>query len=407
MRSEKIKLLFVNDSLALAGGEKSLVSLLSNLDENKYEIDLQLFRYGCELESQLPKYVNLLPEKKLTVFMRNSLGKTIKKVLNSEHAKMLISRLRFSIKLRTGKTTDPAVAQIFWETLGHCVERNPKKYHVAIAYSQGVPTFYVNEKVFAAKKIAWVNANLEFDGDNTVFQRKHYASYDKIVTVSEFTRDHMRRIFPEFRYKIATIYDLIDYKNIVRMAEEKISDFSSEKFTILTVARLVEFPKGFRITLETCKLLKEKGLNFHWYVIGDGTYRCEMVKFIAENHLENYLTLLGRKINPYPYFKKADLYVQTSYSEGFGLSIAEARMLNTPVVTTKYDSVNIQIFDGENGLVTKIDPECVAKAIEKLMNDRTLYSRIVSNLKKEQKENTEPITKFDKEIGSLGLEVAG
>ena len=116
---------------------------------------------------------------------------------------------------------------------------------------------------------------------------------------------------------------------------------------------------------------------------------------------------MGRKINPYPYFKNADLYVQTSYSEGVGLSIAEARMLNTPVVTTKYDSVNIQIFDGENGLVTKIDPECVAKAIEKLMNDRTLYSRIVSNLKKEQKENTEPITKFDKEIGSLGVEVAG
>ena len=57
----KTKLLFVIDSLICAGAEKSLVSLLNQLDYDKFEVDLQLFTYGGEFEEFLPKEVNLLP----------------------------------------------------------------------------------------------------------------------------------------------------------------------------------------------------------------------------------------------------------------------------------------------------------------------------------------------------------
>lgn len=57
----KKRLLFVIDSLACAGAEKSLVTLLRLLDYAKYEVDLQLFAYGGEFEDLLPPEVTLLP----------------------------------------------------------------------------------------------------------------------------------------------------------------------------------------------------------------------------------------------------------------------------------------------------------------------------------------------------------
>ena len=48
------KLLFAIESLGIGGAEKSLVTLLNLLDYTTYEVDLQLFSYGGELEKMLP-----------------------------------------------------------------------------------------------------------------------------------------------------------------------------------------------------------------------------------------------------------------------------------------------------------------------------------------------------------------
>ena len=58
----KRKILFVIESLACSGAEKSLVSLLNQINYNDYEVDLQLFSYGHPFEKHLPKEVNLLPQ---------------------------------------------------------------------------------------------------------------------------------------------------------------------------------------------------------------------------------------------------------------------------------------------------------------------------------------------------------
>ena len=53
-------ILFVIDSLTCGGAEKSLVSLLNNIDYSKYNVDLLLFKRGGEFEKFLPSKVNLL-----------------------------------------------------------------------------------------------------------------------------------------------------------------------------------------------------------------------------------------------------------------------------------------------------------------------------------------------------------
>ena len=162
----------------------------------------------------------------------------------------------------------------------------------------------------------------------------------------------------------------------------------------LTIARLNKDQKGYDISLEACKLLKERGIQFKWYALGRGPYQEEMETYIKENQLEDTFFLLGTTSNPYPYIKDATLYVQTSRHEGFGLTLAEARILNRPVVTTEFDAVYNQMVQGKNGIVVPQDPIAVADAIERVLKDKELYDSIVAYQKQEKKGNTEEIEKF-------------
>ncbi|NGX84735.1 glycosyltransferase [Aequorivita sp. KMM 9714] len=394
---QKIKLLFVIESLTLAGSEKSLIALLTNLDSELYEIDLQLFRYGGELEGFLPNYVNVLPVLPYNDFVSRPFIQNFK----SLNFKFIKAKLTYSLGLRKRTRNHSEIAKLYWESVQNTFSIQSKKYDVAIAFAQGVPTFYVMDKVKATKKVTWVNANMQFTKNNIEFQRLYYSKYDYIVAISEGTKDHMINYFPDLKSNFIVISNIIDSKSIFQMARLYKPEFYHNKFNILTVGRLDEGMKGMDITIETCKVLKEHGVNFHWYIIGEGAFKSEMESFIKNNELQNDVSLLGSTDNPYPFFKVADLYVQTSRHEGYGRTIAEARMLNLPIVTTNFDTVGLQIKHKKNGIITAMNPESVADGIIDIMNDKKLYNTIQDNLKKEPKENTETIKRFDAMINNL------
>ena len=191
------------------------------------------------------------------------------------------------------------------------------------------------------------------------------------------------------------VRDIVDAGFINRLADKpcRIHNESAEPH-ILTVARLNKEMKGFDIALEACRILKKRGVSFKWYVLGKGAYKAEMEAYIAEHHLESCFILLGTDPNPYPYYRNSYLYVQTSRHEGFGLSIAEARLLNVPVVTTEFDAVYAQMIPGKNGLVVPLSADKVADAVEHILKDKGLYYQIKSYLMQEKKGNTEELQVF-------------
>ena len=157
----KKKLLFVIESLTLGGAEKSLVTLLNLLDYSKYDVDLLLFAQGGAFQKLLPEEVNLLPVPEY--FSYNSipwsaLGKKFK------HPGMLMAQLRYSAALRMGKHSHIEKAVLLWERSRNCFRCMEQEYDVAIAYAQGVPTFFVAEKVRAKKKAAWINVTYKPQG---------------------------------------------------------------------------------------------------------------------------------------------------------------------------------------------------------------------------------------------------
>lgn len=393
----KKRILFVIESLEVAGAEKSLISLLSLIDYSEYEVDLQLFSYGGELENFLSKEVNLLEPFNYMKFTTLSLKKAIQEGIFKLKLRYFLSRLKFSFILRKGKYDNRAKARLFWEINKNCIEETKKEYDIAIAYAQGVPTFYVADRVKAKKKIAWVNVSYQLEGVEKEYQREKYKKFNKIVLVSDSAKDIFEEVYPEFKEKFEVIYDINNPKIMEEMSKfgDKLPDKNEIK--LLTIGRLAN-QKGYDIALEACKILKDKGIKFKWYALGKGPLKEELEQKIDELGLKEHFILLGVTPNPYGYIKSADIYVQTSRFEGFGLAIAEARILNVPVVTTEFDAVYNQMVQRKNGIVTQMNAQSVADGIMELIENKELKNSIIEYLKKEKKGNLEEYKKFEKLI---------
>ena len=394
----KKKILFVIDSLHCAGAEKSLTTLLSLLDYSKYDVDLQLFGYGGALEELVPKEVNILKPMEYIKFSSLSTKNAVIKSLKNMNFKMLSSRLKFSLAIRKNNYSNVQKARVYWQKVSNVIENSNKEYDIAISYAQGVPTFYVAEKVCAKKKLAWVNVSYKLEDEDRAFQEQFYDKYNKIVAVSDSAKNIFLETFPKYTDKLEIIYDINDADFIKKMSDQGQS--YNDNYTglrILTIGRL-DNQKGYDMALEACKILKEKGIEFKWYSLGIGPLKDEIEKYIEDNNLKNHFKLLGVKANPYPFIKDCDIYVQTSRFEGFGIAIAEARMLNKPVVTTRFDAVYNQMKDRKNGLVVDMNSQGIVNGILELINNKELTNEIISYLKTEKKGNTEELEKFYKLI---------
>ena len=394
MSMKKKSLLFVIDSLGIGGAEKSLVTLLNLLDYSRYEVDLQLFAYGGVFERFLPKDVNLLPPLDYVKFLSFPLWRQLL------CPKMCGVGFTYSIKIRKNNLNHSDRARIYWDTIGECISMSDRLYDVAIGYGQNIPTFYVMDKVKAPKKYVWVNCIFHLGGRNKEYQQRFYESADGIAIVSEDAYKHFAGVYPKLVDKMSIILDLYDASMIQRMSELP-SDKPIKKDipVIMTAGRLNKPQKGYDLALEAAKILRDRGIKFRWYAIGDGPYRSEMERFIVENQLQEHFILLGFTTNPYSYMRQCDVYVQTSRHEGFGLTIAEARILNRPVVWTNFEACTMQMVEGKNGLITSFEPQDIANAIQRLLDDKVLYNSIQEYLKQEKKGNVEEIENFYKLIG--------
>lgn len=387
----KKRILFVINSLGCGGAEKSLISLLGLMDYEKYDVTLYMFRHDGMFLPLLPKEVHIHEKSAYTEFCSKSGAGQ----LMSFDFKKLRARIRTSLYLRkNAKSENPLHdAQVYWKYSGEAFDVILEKYDAAIAWGQGTPTHFVAEKVNADKKYAWVNVNYKSAGHNPNFDNRFYSEYDKIICVSDKLNQLFCEVFPAFADRIITILDINNPEMITRMADESCSYPGAHGKTIVTVGRIVP-QKAYDIAIDTARILKSRGFDFHWYAIGDGSLRGELEKRIADCSVSDCFTFLGARANPYPYMKNADIYVQTSRFEGYCLTLAEARMLNVPCVATEFDVVHAQMLDGENGLIVGMNAESVADGIMRLAEDRELYAHIKDYLKHEKKGNTEEIEKI-------------
>ena len=387
----KKKLLFVIDSLYIGGAEKSLISLLNTIDYNKYEVDLLLFKKGGDFERYIPTEVRVLETPEYYRFISGKRFGFKKDII------YLINRLKTSINLRINnyKKTELHSEQVVFKSIQKCLNSNLEKYDVAIAYSQGMPTYFVANKVNANRKLAWINTDYVTTKYDFNIDYKSYQYIDKIITVSEHTKKSVSNLRCEYSRKVDMILDIVNPNLINKMAYEyEAKELKESDINILTVGRLVS-AKGYDKAAEVAKLLKESGYRFKWFVVGDGEERENIQKLINKYRLNDYFILLGKRVNPYPYIKRCSIYVQTSIKEGFGLTVIESKILKKPIVCTDFPTAYEIINNNDDGIIVGMDIESIYNGVKRYLDDVKFKSKIENKLKLiEEYSSIEQINKF-------------
>lgn len=386
------KILFVIPSLIIGGAEKSLVNLLNLIDLKKYDVSLLMFKPEGDFLQQIPSGVHILETKpsllyaykcdKNVFFCKSGIRSEILRLLSSSICKLLYGN--YARQKRWIK---------FYKSL---LPKHESDYDVAVGYLEGDASYYVIDKVNAKRKILWVHSNFDNikKNEEASVYKEYFRKADKVVSISDKCVHVLRDNYPDMKNKFMFLPNLtssVVLKNAAMVAiDEK---FSKDTFNIVSVGRLTE-AKGFDMAIDALKILKECKMSVHWWIIGDGELRERLEKQMKDNEVEQYLTFLGSRSNPYPYMNNADLIVQTSRWEGKSVVLDEAKILGKPILATAYETIKDQVINGREGIIIEMNAEAIALEIAHLIKDESIMNSIRQYLVNHDYGNQDEIIKY-------------
>ncbi len=214
--------------------------------------------------------------------------------------------------------------QYMWKYSMPFLPKLEKKYDVAISYLW--PHYFVAEKVQAKTKIAWIHTDFSTVETDIKMDLEMWNQFDHIIAVSEECKNAFTNKYPSLNNKVVVVENIMSPELVRELANAKVENpmLDDKRFKVITVARL-SHAKGIDQAVKALKLLRDQGYeNIAWYVVGYGGDETAIKTLIKMNQLEDHFILLGKKVNPYPFMKAADLYVQPSRYEGKAVTVGEA-----------------------------------------------------------------------------------
>ena len=363
------KILFVINTLGYGGAERAMLDLFAALEPEKYKISLFVLTGQGELSRELPEHVHLLNKnyKDVSVLTKEGRKLLVKRVLKSGIGKgMFFPRGSYLVKnIRNMRRSGQILPdKLCWRILSDGAPVLKRKYDLAVAYLEGGATYYVADHVNAKKKAAFVHIDYGKAGYTRELDLDCYGKFDRIFTVSDEVREHFLEVYPEYETKVSVFHNMVNQERIRRMADEGTGfedDFQG--YRILTIGRLAR-QKRYDMAIKAMTLLKEKcQIPVRWYVLGEGDLRESLEQQIKAAHLEKDFILLGVKSNPFPYYRKCDLYVHATGFEGKSIAIQEAQTLGKPILATDCSGNREQIVQDVDGRMCPLDPESISSEI--------------------------------------------
>lgn len=258
---------------------------------------------------------------------------------------------------------------------GRKLRKIKRKEGIDIAYSFG-PTANLANIASGGKAKMWLGVRSYMDMGNPGQIRLFCRFADRLICCSEVIREEV-----EERYgcrKAVTLCNPFDKKEVQMLAEKEEVQLPWDDGRILVSMGREDTVKGFWHLLKAFSLVHERLADTKLMIIGEGGFK-DYRDLAAKLGIEEAVYFTGLKRNPYPYLKKAVLYVLTSYNEGFPNAMVEAMALNVPVIATDCMTGPKEILEDKYGVLfpnmspeTDFDPENITeeeKALAKQITD--------------------------------------
>jgi glycosyltransferase involved in cell wall biosynthesis len=346
----KISVLCVIPSMVGGGAEKVMLTLLENFDRTKFTPILVLFNAMGENIHLIPSDIELIDLKKQ----------------KSSDVFLLIYRLASIIKLRK-----PDVI------LSHLVYANFIAILAGKISGFQVPVVIVKHSFMSielqTERFSWMKrllARIVLPWANT------------IVTVSEMARNDLIKTFGMPASKIIAIPNAFDAIKVKALSlDEAFSHdwFSGKLPVVVTIGRLTK-GKGFSDLLKAFAMLL-KYRRARLIILGEGEERNVLQELITHLELGDTVHMPGFVSNPYPYLKNADVFVMSSYFEGFPGALMEALACGVPVISTDCPSGPSEIITNQvDGLLVPVgDVSALCSAMNHVLDDHEFAKNLAAH----------------------------
>ncbi len=142
-----------------------------------------------------------------------------------------------------------------------------------------------------------------------------------------------------------------------------------------TVARLVE-GKGIDVLLRAFT----KGALYRrarLVIVGDGPLREDLTRLSRQLKIDSFITWLGLHREPSLCLRAMDAFVFSSLSEGSPNAVLEAMATALPIVATNIAGIADLVKNERTGLLVPAnDPDALAAALVRLLNEPEIYQRL-------------------------------
>lgn len=296
------KILFTAYDLNVGGIEKALITLLKRL--NNYDVTLVLEHKEGIFLDEVPSNVKIIEyrvsESKFVIFRKiyNRL-----KLINFK--RKIKNKYDFSCSFATYSIPGAHIALAASNNSNIWMHAN---YYILYNKNEDELATFLNSVMI--KK----------------FKRNIYVSKENMLDITKH--------YDGIESKAVICNNLIDYDNLYKLSNELVNE-NFDGTTFVNIGRHEESQKQLLKLFAACKKLKNEKYKFRLLLIGDGPDTELYKRYVLENDLSEIVLFLGRKRNPYPYYKIGDAMVLSSKYEGYPVVFLEAMLFDCPIISTK------------------------------------------------------------------------
>lgn len=330
-----MKILHVITDLNTGGAEKLMVDLLPVLRKRGHEVELCLFNgsvtpFFRDLESVGIK-IHSFSEKN--------------NYYNFGHIKRLINVSRSFDIIHTHNTAPQlfgAIASLFSKGKWITTEHTTTNHH----------------------RVWWYKP----------IEKWMYRQYARVICISDAAKRSMQEVSGSDKPLVTVIPNGINvdnFKKAMPLDKSTINHDAGHK-VILMVGRL-SYQKDQATVIKAMKLIPE---NVELWLAGYGETQEKLESLIQELNLGHRVHLLGMRTDVPSLLRAADIVVQSSHIEGFGLAAVEAMAAEVPVIASNVNGL-AQVVEGAGLLFEHENSDELARQINRLLSDEILYTSLI------------------------------
>ncbi len=363
------RILFFIADLGGGGAEKVLVNLVNNLNPDKYDITVRtIFGKGVNEKFLKPhiKYSSLFsfaPFKGFTIIQKLFSPRLLHKLLIKE------------------------------------------KFDIEIAYMHHVPTRVISGGALSVLKYAWVHTQHISAG---IYRSRNeliecYKKFEGVAFVSDMARQSYKLDYGINLQNAKTVHNVLDTDEIKQKAEVSIDYLDKTKINLCSVGRLSP-EKGYTRLLKSLGRLKEEGItNWHFYLLGEGDELDQLKIIVAGCNLKDNVTFLGFDTNPHKHVKNMDLFICSSFTEGYSTAVTESIILGTPIITTDCSGMSEILGDSGAGRIVENSDDALYEGLKDILSNPMKLSVMKEQaiLRSVQFSTEHSIREFESFIGTI------